>query len=171
MFTWLQFMNLIEELPPESYLPKADLAFTPNLFQLLQTYSFFYFYLTLKCKNHWVKGALYIYIYIQFDSDESTYTKRKRDFVFTKTWHSNALYQWWQCLPLVEWHWGGVIEVYLQYTFSSIQATCCSTYVDLSVHQVHQDISNISLFYITRCSMGNDEKKHLSRRLQISLTN
>ena len=64
-----------------------------------------------------------------------------------------------------------LIEVYLQYTFSSIQATCCSTYVDLSVHQVHQDISNISLFYITRCSMGNDEKKHLSRRLQISLTN
>ena len=64
-----------------------------------------------------------------------------------------------------------IIEVYLQYTFSSIQATCWSTYVDQSVHPVHPDISNISLFSIARCTMGNDEKKHLSRRLQISLTN
>ena len=40
MFTWLRFMNSIDRLPPESFLPNADLAFTPNLFQLLQTYSF-----------------------------------------------------------------------------------------------------------------------------------
>ena len=38
-FTWFQFMNRINELPPESYLPNADSAFTHNLFQLLQTYS------------------------------------------------------------------------------------------------------------------------------------
>ena len=170
-------MNHIDGPTQEFYLLKADLAFTPNLLPTLTNLFLFYLYSTLKCKNRWVKAHytyIYIYIYIHYTvwfGWINLHQQKENKILYSQKRDIPMQYQWWQCLPLIKWHWGGVLEVYLQYTFSSIQATCWPTYVDLSVHLVHQDISNISLFCIARCTMGNDEKKHLSRRLQISLTN